>query len=211
MATRYRKCKVCKTRCNVLHGIVNGLDFVCCVDHLVDLGFQRVEKQKKLEAKKFKAETRARKRALKTDSQIMDESQRSINAYVRERDRGKACPSCNRPEHEIEVEQGWKVGGAWDAGHFRSRGAAGHLRFNLWNIHRQCKSCNAGSAKYAHKAETVAVQYELNLRERIGNRRVDWLKNNNGIRRFNREYCERIKRIFNRKRRLLQKRRECIA
>lgn len=210
MASKYRKCKICRERKPVTGGFINGLDFVCSTDHLADLGLMRAAKQKAKEqqqkAKQQKAETRAKKQALKPDGQLMAEAQKAVNGYVRERDRGLPCISCGRPEHEIEAEQGWKTGGAWDAGHFRSRGAAGHLRFNLWNIHRQCKSCNAGSAKYAHKAETTAKGYEQHLRQKIGDKRVEWLKNHNEITRFSRDYFQRIGRIFRARTRQLQRR-----
>jgi hypothetical protein len=44
------------------------------------------------------------------------------------------------------------------------------------NAHRQCKSCNGGSGKYARKGYTVAKEYEERLIERIGQDAVDWLK-----------------------------------
>ena len=214
MAAKYRKCKICRTRLEVSAGIVNGLDFVCGVEHLAELGLQRAEKQRtraRAQAeKKQRADTRAKKQALKTDGQLMAEAQLDLNTYVRTRDKGLPCISCGRPEHEIEAEQGWKTGGAWDAGHFRSRGAAPHLRFHLWNIHRQCKSCNAGSAKYAAKAEPVARGYEQHLRQKIGDTRVEWLKTHNAERRFTRDYFVRIGRIARAKTRALLKRRETV-
>ncbi len=36
-----------------------------------------------------------------------------------------------------------KLGGGFDAGHYRSRGAAPHLRFYTLNIHGQCSAVTA--------------------------------------------------------------------
>ena len=57
----------------------------------------------------------------------------AVNKYIRLRDVGKECISCGTP---LVAEQ---LGGGFDVGHYRSRGAAPHLRFYTLNIHGQCK------------------------------------------------------------------------
>ena len=114
--------------------------------------------------------TRAAKAKLKTRAQWMKEAQAAFNKFIRLRDAGQPCISCGR----VEVE--WTRGGAWDCGHFLGRGAYPELRFEELNAHKQCKSCNGGSAKYAKKGRTVSKEYQARLIERVGQDKVDWLK-----------------------------------
>jgi hypothetical protein len=85
----------------------------------------------KADKRKDREDTRARRLALKSRSEWLDEVQKAVNAYVRERDKGLPCISCETP---------WEP--TFQAGHFRSRGACPELRFDLDNIHGQCVRCN---------------------------------------------------------------------
>lgn len=102
--------------------------------------------------------------------ELVSEAQDAFNAYIKERDRDQPCISCGVTNPPMTA------GGQWDAGHFKSRGAYPELRFDEDNCHKQCKSCNGGSGKFAHKARTTAEKYETNLIERIGLERVEALK-----------------------------------
>ena len=74
---------------------------------------------------------------LKTARDWTKEAQIAVNSYVRERDKSKPCISCGC------LLTGSDAGGAFDAGHYRSRGSASHLKFDAErNIHGQCKRCN---------------------------------------------------------------------
>lgn len=109
------------------------------------------------------------------------------------RDAGKPCISCGRlPEQ--------KFGGTMDCGHYRTRGAAAHLAFNLHNTAAQCVYCNR-DRDGAQKA------FEQGLIERIGAEKVEAINNDNSVRRFDIPYLQRIKSIFTRKARTLEKRR----
>lgn len=88
---------------------------------------------------------------------------------------GYGCISCGRSQQEVIGSEGWKPGGAFDAGHYHSKGARPGLRLTPDNIWLQCKSCNSGSSKYARKASTVAKQYRENLIKEIGIERVEAL------------------------------------
>ncbi|MGE8453535.1 MAG: recombination protein NinG [Pseudomonadales bacterium] len=72
--------------------------------------------------------------------------------------------------------QGWKTGGAFDAGHFLGKGARPELRLEPTNIWLQCKSCNAGSSKYARKGLTVSQGFRAGLIDRIGLEAVEALE-----------------------------------
>lgn len=159
-------------------------------------------------AKEQRRKDREWKRANRPMRDLLKDAQGAVNAFVRYRDEGLPCISCQTPAAEVESDQHWKVGGAWDAGHFRTRGAASHLRFNLFNLHRQCKSCNLGSGKYGHnnnKAETTQQQYRANLVMKIGEQRVERLECDNEPRTFEREYLERLTAIFRKRLRVYKK------
>jgi len=184
----------------------------CTMDHAVlfaqSAQKKKAERDKAKRDKQLRQQHREQKEAIKTDRQLQAEAQASFNKWIRARDYFEPCISCGKSKEEIEATQGWKVGGCWDAGHFKSRGAKPQLRFNVFNVHKQCKSCNGGGGKFSAKAATVDAQYEVNLIAKIGQEKVDWLKNNNDIRKFDADYYRRIKRIFNKKYRVQVKRNE---
>lgn len=155
---------------------------------------QRKEaKRQREEEKAGRQRRRERRVALKTKTQWKSEAQNAFNRYVRLRDAGKPCISCGRLPAQ-------KYGGTMDCGHYRTRGAAGHLAFNLHNTAAQCVQCNRDRAG-AQKA------FEQGLIQRIGSEKVEALNNNNAVRKFDIPYLQRIKSIFTRKARALEKRR----
>lgn len=201
-----RKCKVC------------GEYFVpkfhdirirwCCPEHGAILAMEEREKEKvKAAAKRIKeqkeAEKEGRKRrqakreSLKTKSQWDKEAQSAFNRYIRIRDEGKECVSCGSP---LMGKSNYLTGSAIDASHYRSRGAASHLKFNVFNVHSACTRCN-------RQLSGNAVEYRIRLIERIGLERVERLESDNDPRRFDIPYLQRIKSIFARKARTLEKRR----
>lgn len=113
-----------------------------------------------------RAKVRTRKEAAKRLPDLIAEAQAAFNAYIRARDEGKPCICCGKPFEPM------KPGGSIDAGHFRSRGAAGHLRFNEDNCFAQRKNCNrpGGTTYAAFRAGVVA---------RIGEERVTALEADN--------------------------------
>ena len=135
-------------------------------------------------AKKEEAErTKARKAALKSRRQWMDEAQTIVNKYVRLRDKDKPCCSCDRPAS-------WD--GQWHASHFRSVGAASAVRYNLWNIHKGCSICNN------HKSGNLEG-YRPRILERIGSEKVDWLMGQNQLVKYEVDYLERLIRVMRKK------------
>lgn len=118
-----------------------------------------------------RAQIVTRKEAIKTLPVLKAEAQKAFNAFIRERDRlaGHPCISSGRPLD-------WS-GNAVDAGHYRSVGAAAHLRFNEDNVHAQSKHDNQ------YKAGNV-VDYRINLIQRIGVARVEALEADNQVHKF---------------------------
>lgn len=148
---------------------------------------------KKLKAKAVeeKEELKARKEAIKTLPQLKREAQIEFNAYIRERDRqaGHHCISSGRVLD-------WAANSV-DAGHYRSVGAAPHLRFDERNCHAQCKHDNQ------YRAGNV-VDYRIGLIKRIGIEAVEALENDNRTHKWTREQLNEIKSTYRAKRKALE-------
>lgn len=123
----------------------------------------RKVKQAKVEER---AKTRTRKEAIKTIPVLIVEADKAFMAFIRERDRqaGHPCISSGRALD-------WS-GNQVDAGHYRSRGAASHLRYHEDNCHAQSKYENRYLAGNA-------LEYRARLIERIGLARVETLEADN--------------------------------
>jgi hypothetical protein len=140
---------------------------------------ERISKQRK--------ESREKREKLKTRSEHLREAQSVFNAYIRERDSDLPCISCGR-YHD----------GQYHAGHYRSVGAAPHLRFSEINVHKQCSACNN------HKSGNV-LEYRIGLIARIGQERVAEIESDNTIRKWTiadaksikAEYREKLKGLKN--------------
>lgn len=169
---KYSKCKVCTT----MFQKYNSLQTVCSPECAIEL-MQR-EKAKKVRRAHLEAKVKARTRA-----EWLRLAQSAINAYVRLRDKGLGCCSCDRPST-------WQ--GQWHASHFRSVGAASAVRFNLWNINKSCSICN--NWKSGNLSD-----YEPRLREKIGDAKVDWLKEQNQPVKHSAEYLQRLIKVFKKK------------
>lgn len=127
-----------------------------------------------------------RREKLKTKGEHLREAQAAFNAYIRERDRlaGYACISSGRPLD-------WN-GNAVDAGHYRSTGAAPHLRFDENNCHAQSKHDNR------YLSGNVA-DYRIGLIERIGLEAVETLERDQSVRRYTIEDLQAIKAMYRQK------------
>lgn len=144
---RRRKCAVCKEQFeprSMTHKVC-GTD--CSVVHAESI---RKAQERKTD--------RERRTALKTRQDWLKEAQAAFNAFIRARDHDQPCISCGR-FHQ----------GSFDAGHFRSVGAAPAFRFDENNCHKQCVPCNQ------HKAGNV-LEYRIRLIEKIGRVAVEWLE-----------------------------------
>lgn len=152
-------------------------------------------KEKKSLAQAGRRDIKVRKEALKSRGDHAKEAQAVINRYVRLRDAHLGCISCDKPAT-------W--GGQWHCSHFRSVGAAAHLRFNLWNMNKSCSQCNA------HLSGNIMV-YRPRLVEKIGAEKVEWLECNQDLVRHEIPYLKRLKAVFTKKAKRLEARIQCNA
>lgn len=196
-----RKCEMCPT----VFRPRNSTHSCCSIACATEKGRQREEKKARLAAKRAEQERRAGIRAakekLKSPADLEREAQDAFNRFIRLRDEraGLPCISCG------EFPSPNAFGGTWDAGHYRTRGAAPELRFEELNCHRQCKSCNSGVKRQgsrvvrAHdpeRAMTIRAQYRVNLIARIGIARVEWLEGPHEPKRYRADDYRAIKATY---------------
>lgn len=185
-----RTCKICKAKFTATFDNV----WWCCPEHGAKYGLQelkkKLEKKKQVQTQQERVAWRKRKAAVKPLKHWEDMTQRVVNDYIRERDFDLPCISCGT----FETVQ-------WEAGHYRSRGKASHLRYNEDNINKQCHHCNV-------QLSGNQQQYRINLIEKIGAVRVEALENNNTPHRYTIEELEGIRRHYSALRRALIKQRE---
>lgn len=187
------KCKCC----GAYYVKQKPLQSVCGVSCAIKLDREAKRKAREKREKADRIATKKRMSALKeknkTHNELIKEAQQSVNKYIRLRDRNKSCISCGVP---LVSEQ---LGGGFDAGHYLSRGSSPQLRFYTLNIHGQCKRCNR------HLGGNYQ-QFRLGLIDRLGVAKVEQIEADNRSRHYSDEDLRRMKQIFNKKCRVLEKR-----
>jgi hypothetical protein len=159
-----------------------------CATRLVRALKLEQEARRKVE----RAMDKKRKEALERIPELISAADKAFQAFIRERDRlaGHACISSGQPLD-------WS-GNKVDAGHYRSKGAASHLRYNEDNCHAQTKQENRFNAGNA-------VDYRIHLIERIGLARVEALECDNESIKWERDTLRQIATIYRAKLRELKK------
>ena len=112
--------------------------------------------KKMIELQKLKEWNKKKKKLveeLKTTSDYLKIAQQVFNRYIRKRDNGLNCISCNKP---CKKE---------NAGHYYSQGGHSNVRFNEDNVHLQCEHCNT-------YLSGNLLNYQVEIKERIGAERL---------------------------------------
>ena len=184
-AVKQKKCKVC----SLLFTPYSSLTKACSIPCALKLAQMETQKQYRRDKIEYRKRTEPRK------SQLA-KVQAAVNSYIRTRDKGKPCISC-----EGFKEQAGLKGGSYDAGHWFGRGAHPSLRFVLWNIHKQCVTCNQYLNGHPHG-------YEAGLIKRFGREWVERRKQqarDYKTNHYSKQDLERIRKIFTKKQRLYAK------
>lgn len=135
----------------------------CSDDCALVIALDKIAKQKAAKERKERAETKAKLEGMQPAKYWKAKAKKAFHAFVRVRDAGKQCASCDT----ILLRLG-RAGGDYDAGHFRSVGSAKHLEFDERNVWGQCKHCN-------DHMKGNPQEYERRLRIRKGDSFVDEL------------------------------------
>ena len=99
-------------------------------------------------------ETKTRmKTELKTTQDWLKEAQVVFNRWIRERDQGQLCISCNTVPKKK------------NAGHYFSSGGHSNVRFDEDNVHLQCEHCNTFLS-------ANLLNYQIGIEKRIGAERL---------------------------------------
>ena len=104
-------------------------------------------------AKQWVKEKAKRKEKLETVQELMKKAQKVFNTWIRKRDAGLNCISCNKP---CKKE---------NAGHYFSSGGHKNVTFNEDNVHLQCEYCNT----FLHGN---LLEYQIGIEKRIGGERL---------------------------------------
>ncbi|MDU4288354.1 recombination protein NinG [Mixta calida] len=184
-----KKCRICPEKFIPR----NSLHICCSPSCAYKYATQQSERKKKREEAEQRKAWNKRKADVKPLKHWEDMTQRVVNDYVRERDRELPCISCGT----------WDTA-QWEAGHYRSRGAASHLRYNEDNLAKQCHRCNC-------ELSSNAIHYREGLIARIGLQRVVALESNNEPHRYTREELGAIRARYRALLRELIKQREEAA
>lgn len=134
-----RKCKYCKNSFEPIAFLQKNCFDPNCVTEWI-----QETKQKEWQKKKAKL-----KADLMTVQDYIKLAQQVFNKFIRLRDAGQNCISCNKkPLKE-------------NAGHFYNANNHWNVRFNELNVHLQCEHCNT----YLHGN---LIEYRENLINKIG-------------------------------------------
>ncbi|WP_308546736.1 recombination protein NinG [uncultured Pantoea sp.] len=188
-----KKCPICTTEYiprsslqKVCHNYKCAMEFNRQVDERN--AAREIRKQERLQ----RDDLRQRRERLKGKSEWNREAQAAVNKFIFWRDYGDPCIACGKP-----LNYGVR-GGAVDASHYRSRGAAPWLRFNVFNNNAGCVHCN-------RDLSGNLIPYRINLIEKFGLHRVERIEHDNTVRKFDIEYLKRVKSIFTRRARHYEK------
>lgn len=182
---RQRKCRGCPE----LFTPGNTLQVVCSWRCGLRVAEAARAKREREHERKVRAEIRERKERIKPTRDLLKEAQVAFNAMIRELDYWQPCISCG-----VEVAK-------WDAGHYRSVGAARELRFERLNVHKQCAQCNQIKSGNA-------IEYRIRLIERIGIEAVEWLEGPHEPKKWSGDELREMKRYFKAETRRLRQLRE---
>ena len=155
------KCKQCERQTTNKINLRAFCDFDCAMKY----GKANIPKGRKLEQKEYNKVTADLKKKFglnkvsdKERAKRERATKEACHAYIRMRDKGLSCVCCSEGS-EIDVVH---------AGHFKASDKYAILRYDEDNIHAQRAHCNM------YQGGDSGL-YEFNLRNRIGNQRVDEL------------------------------------
>jgi len=137
------RCKHCKDKFEPLRFNQKYCMNEECIRVWVD-----VEKQKQWKAKKTRL-----KKELMSLQDWLKLAQMTFNKWIRHRDKGLNCISCDKPPKKA------------NAGHYFSQGGHSNVRFHEDNVHLQCEHCNS-------YLSGNLLNYRIGIEKRIGTARL---------------------------------------
>lgn len=152
MANSKKRCTFCKDYYLAESMLKTPRGYFCCAGHALE--YARKKAHVKQKAEFYENDTKTRKR----------EAIKAFNSFIRARDAGKRCISCNKPIQSND----------YAAGHFITAGSSSLLQFDESNVNGQCN-------KYCNSSLSGNVRlYRIGLVARVGEREVQRLENTKG-------------------------------
>ena len=145
-----RKCKYCRAEFTPYTSLQKNCFNDVCIKAMI----------KEHEVKQWNKKKAKLKKDLMTASDWLKIAQTTFNKFIRLRDTGLNCISCNE-----------KINGVKHASHFFSSGGHSNLRFNEDNVWVSCYKCNV-------MLSGNQLEYRKRLIEKIGSERVQYLEEN---------------------------------
>lgn len=129
-------------------------------------------------AKDWKVKKKAMKESSLTVQKFAQDVQKTFNAYIRKRDEGKPCISCQKLPKKI------------NAGHYFNANNHWNVRFDEDNVHLQCERCNTSLS-------ANLIEYRKHLITKIGIERFESLEKRARLtRKFTIEELKKINEIY---------------
>jgi hypothetical protein len=142
-----KKCRDCST----VFVPYKSTDKYCYLCSKTKLALKNLDKIKKDKVKKQKEDLLTLQDYLKLAQQV-------FNRYIRLRDAGLVCISCQKPPKKQ------------NCGHYFSQGGHSNVRFDEMNCHLQCEHCNSFLSGNL-------IEYGNNLVRKIGKDEFELLRN----------------------------------
>ncbi len=137
------RCKHCKEKFESLR-----FNQKYCMNEECVRVWVETEKQKQWKAKKTRL-----KKELMSLQDWLKLAQMTFNKWIRHRDKGLNCISCDKPPKKA------------NAGHYFSQGGHSNVRFHEDNVHLQCEHCNS-------YLSGNLLNYRIGIEKRIGTARL---------------------------------------
>ena len=132
-------------------------------------------------AKQWTKKKSQMKADLTTTSDYLKLTQQVVNKYIRVRDEGLNCISCDLPPKKK------------NAGHYYSQGGHSAIRFDEDNIHLQCEHCNTFLSGNL-------LNYQIGIEKRIGGEKLIQLQAKaHDIKKWTKEELKEIIEIYKKK------------
>jgi len=150
------KCPICRQPATERF----GLKLFCGFEHAAEWAKNAQDKRRAKEKVEARKVDREKLKSLKTRSEWLKELQVVFNRFIRLRDAGLPCISCEHPDDGSRQRH---------ASHYKSVGGNPALRFDAVNCHASCSICN-------NYLSGNLVPYRVALIAKIGQAEVDRLE-----------------------------------
>ncbi len=185
-----KRCKHCNKLFRPERNFVKCCSYECTIDYVSnkDNLKELITDGKKIQKKQATKRKTEFKQSDK--SHLKQVAQKTVNEYVRLRDKDLPCISCG---HDF------KNGRQMHCGHFRPMGNNQQLRYYTLNTFGQCSICNN------HLSGNL-IPYRENLIKKLGLEKVEQIESNNTTKKYDTLYLNKLIKVFKKKIKFVTKR-----